>query len=133
MRLGGGDLLLIYVLGLVVAGIPSYVVGERRGVRTPAVAFVPLVGPYIVILWSIRKSGWYALLSLVLFVPFGALVVFVFLVPLAFVVPAEHRRTRWWGVGFLVPVAQFCCFYAYAFTLERATPVGPAPDPDPAV
>jgi hypothetical protein len=109
---------IILLLLLVVPMIPAYVVAERRGVISPAVAFVPLVGPYIVILWSIDRSGWLCILGVI------PLIAVVFGIWLAFVVPAEHGRTRWWALPFLIPLFQFVAFFAYAFTLQ---PIRPQP------
>jgi hypothetical protein len=46
----------------------------------------------------------------------------VFLIWLAFVVPSEHRRTRWWTVAFLIPLFGVAAFWVYAFTLEQRDP-----------
>ena len=106
--------LLLLVLFYVGFAVPAYVVGRRRGVSNPGIAFVPLIGPTLVILWSIGRSGWLCLLGLV------PLVALVFDIWLAFVVPAEHGRTRWWALAFLTPLVQFAAFYVYAFTLQEA-------------
>ena len=106
--------LLLLVLFVVVLGVPAYVVGRRRGVSNPGLAFVPFIGPTLVILWSIGRSGWLCLLGLV------PLVALVFDIWLAFVVPAEHGRTRWWALAFLIPLVQVASFYVYAFTLQEA-------------
>jgi hypothetical protein len=102
------------LLGLVC--LLAYVIGQRRGVRSPGVAFIPFVGMTIVLLWSIGRSGWMVLLS---FVPF---VNFVFAIWLVFALPSYHRRSFLWGFVLLVPVLGM---YAYAFTLawRRSTQV----------
>ena len=63
-------LLMIVVFGLAfcVGGIPGYVLAKRRGLRDPIVAFVPLVGLWIVLFESIGRSGWLGLLA---FVPYS--------------------------------------------------------------
>jgi hypothetical protein len=96
-----------------VISIPAYVVGTRTGVASPGIAFVPFLGPYIVLLESIRRSGWLCLLSLV------PLVSLVFVIWLAFTIPAAHGRTQLWGIAFLIPVINLFAFYAYAFSLDQ--------------
>jgi hypothetical protein len=103
-------LVLVFFVGL---AVPAYVVGRRRGVSNPGVAFIPFIGPTLVILWSIGRSGWLCILGLV------PLVALVFDIWLAFVVPAGHGRTRWWALAFLIPLAQLAAFYVYAFTLQE--------------
>ena len=110
-------ILFYYVVGSVVPAIPAYVGGRRLGVAHPWVAFVPVVGPVIVALRSIRRSGWLCLLGLI------PLVGVVFYIWLAWVVPDEHGRTRWWTLAFLIPGVNLIAFYVYAFTL--AQPSGP--------
>jgi hypothetical protein len=105
--------LLIVVLLFVVLSVPAYVIGRRRGVRDAWVAFIPFVGPTIVLLWSIDRSGWMCLIALI------PLAGFVFSIWLLFSVPAHHDRTRWWGAAFLVPLIGM---YSYAFTLEDVSP-----------
>lgn len=94
--------------------LPAYLIAQRRGVRSPGAAFVPLVGIPIALLWSIGRSGWMALLAIV---PFAN---FLFWIWLAFTLPSHHRRSLVWGLVLLVPVLGW---YAYAFTLpwERKT------------
>ena len=105
--------LLLIWLGL---SVPAYVVGKRRAVSSAVVAFVPFVGPWIVILWSIERSAW---LVLLLVVP----VVNVMLaIKVAVAVPSEHGRTRWWALGFLIPYVNLVANWVYAFTLETDTP-----------
>jgi len=55
-------LLLFFFLGL---SLPAFIVGKRRGVSAPGVAFVPFFGPWIVILWSIDRTGWMVLITLI--------------------------------------------------------------------
>jgi hypothetical protein len=100
------------IIGWIVASIPAYVVGSRLGVVHPAEAFIPVVGPYIVLLHSVKRSGWLCILALI---PIAALVFYIWL---AFVIPIDHRRTSWWALAFLVPGVNVIAFFAYAFTLE---------------
>jgi hypothetical protein len=92
----------------VVGGLPAYVIGRRSGVHSAWVAFVPLVGTTLVLLWSIRQTGWLVLLA---FIPFLDL---LFLLWLVFALPRTHHRRGLWGLGLLVPLVGI---YAYAFTL----------------
>lgn len=102
--------LLVLVILTVLLGTPTYVIGERRGVKNPWAAFIPGIGPALVLLWSIGRSGWLILCS---FVP---IVNLIFGVWLLFTVPATHRRSSLWGFGLMVPVVGV---WAYAFTLDR--------------
>lgn len=112
----GVEELFLLLLYFVVIPIPAFVVGQRRGVRWPGVAFVPVVGAWIVILWSIERSGW---LTVLLFIPIVNLVLAIWA---AFVVPADHGRTRWWALGFLIPAVNLAAFWVYAFTLRPVEP-----------
>ena len=103
-------LLIVLVLIVVLAGVPSYVIGQRCGLSDPWVAFIPFGGPTIVLLWSIGRSGWLTLLGLV------PLVNFIFGIWLLFAVPRNHGRSLLWGLGLLVPFG----IYVYAFTLGAA-------------
>jgi len=103
-------LLVVVVLIYVLVAVPAYVIGQRRGVQDAWVAFVPLFGTTIVLLWSIERSGWLCLLGVV------PLVNLVFSVWLLFSIPAHHGRTLWWGAAFFVPLVGF---YSYAFTLDE--------------
>ena len=111
-------LILFYVVvGGIIPAIPAYVAGRRLGVGHPGVAFVPVVGPVIVALHTIRRSGWLCLLGLI---PIAS---FFFFIWLAWIVPGEHGRTQWWTLAFLIPGVNLVAFYVYAFTL--AQPSGP--------
>ena len=104
---------------LLIAGLwgllctPAYMVGQRRGVRSPGVAFIPLVGITLVLLWSIGRRGWMVLMA---FVP---IVNFVFWIWLLFALPSYHRRSQLWGFVLLLPVLGW---YLYAFTLAWNQP-----------
>jgi hypothetical protein len=105
--------LAFVVLAVILGGIPAYVIGVRRRVPSPGVAFVPYVGATIVFLRSMDASGWAALL---VFVPLANL---VFLIWLFFAMPDRHGRTRLWGFPLiLLPIVGL---YLYAFTLPRDT------------
>ena len=105
-------IVVVALLSWVLGSIPVYEIGRRLGVRSPGVAFIPLVGTTIVLLRSIKRSGWLCLVGLI---PLVNLVFFLWLI---FVIPAEHGRTRWWGLAFLTPVVSLFAIYAYAFTLD---------------
>jgi hypothetical protein len=108
--MSGAVALLVVLLVLVVVPLPAYVVGRRRGVRDAWVAFIPLLGATIVMLWSIGRSGWMTLIS---FIP---LVGFFWSIWFAVTIPAEHGRTRWWAAAFIF--LPFVSYYIYAFTLD---------------
>jgi hypothetical protein len=113
------DEIVLLVLVLVVLPIPAFVVGRRRRVKSPGIAFVPYVGAWIVILRSIGRSGWLAVLAVI------PLVSWIFGIWAAFTVPSEHERTRWWALPFLIPGVNLVAFWVYAITLEP-TPAAPA-------
>lgn len=102
---------ILIVLLLVVIPIPMFVIGRRREVGEAWVAFIPIVGPTVVLLWSAEKSGWWWLLAVI---PFVNLLFFLWLY---FRLPAVHGRTRWWGVPFLLPFVNIVAWYVYAFSL----------------
>jgi hypothetical protein len=98
---------------------PCYLIGKRRGVSNAWLAFIPLVGSLIVVLWATPASLW--LLA-------GLVVPVVLLVILAVQVPRRHGRSWWWTLGFLVPYVDLLVLYAYAFTLsDRVGTAAPAP------
>ena len=98
----------VWILG----SIPAYVIGTRLGVVHSGEAFIPIVGPYIVLLHSIKRSGWLCLLGLV---PFVSLFFYIWLIC---VIPSEHGRTKWWILAFLIPIVNVIAYYSYAFTLD---------------
>jgi hypothetical protein len=102
-------LLVISLIG----GLPAYVIGQRSRVRDAWVAFIPFVGPCIVLLWSVGRSSWLLLLLLV------PLVNICFATWLLFALPSYHRRSLLWGIGLLVPVVGIC---VYALTLSPQRP-----------
>ena len=99
---------------VVVLAIPAWEIGRRRRLAAPALAFIPVVGPEMVILASIGTSMWWAVLTLIPYI--GAIALGVWL---AFVVPPRHGRSRWWTVPLLIPILNLAVFFAYAFTLQR--------------
>ena len=101
-------IVVIVALATIVGGIPAYVIGSRRQVSSPGLAFVPFFGAPIVLLRSIGAS---ASVILLWFVPLANVVVAVWFL---FAMPARHHRSMLWAVGLLVPVLGL---YAYAFTL----------------
>src|SRR5262245_42976549 len=99
--------------------LPCYVIGRRRGVSNAWLAFIPLVGSVLVLLWSMPASLWWLL---------GLFVPVVLLVGLAIMLPQRHGRSQWWTLAFLVPYADLLALYVYAFTLPaRADASFPAP------
>jgi hypothetical protein len=111
---------VFFLLVTVAPTVPAFVVGRRLGVRRAGVAFIQFVGPTLVILWSIGRSGWMCLIGVV---PLASI---IFAVWLVLTVPRAHDRTRWWTLPFLIPFVQVAAFYAYAFTLERRHGFGQA-------
>ena len=104
-------LLAFLAIVVVVGAVPAYVIGLRRQVRSPGVAFVPFFGATIVFLRSMDISGWAALFVLVPFVNL------IFIIWLYFAMPDRHGRTRLWGFALLLlPIVGL---YTYAFTLSR--------------
>ena len=109
--------LTFWLAALVLSTVAAFIVGKRRGVPSPGLAFIPFLGPWIVILRSIGTSAWWVL---ALFIPLGGGLVFA--IWAAFTVPARHGRTRWWALPFLVPLVNLIAFLIYALTLSPAHP-----------
>jgi hypothetical protein len=116
---------VLFLILVVLIGIPAFVLGERRGVSSPGWAFVPVVGAWIVVLRSFNRPGGMCLLSLVPIIGVG------FAIWVAFVMPSEHGRTKWWALPLLLPLVQIVAFYVYAFTLEDRRAAVPASPPEP--
>jgi hypothetical protein len=111
-NVGAPELIVLVPLAFwIVGSIPAYVVGKRRGLRHAGEAFIPIVGPTIVILRSINRSGWLCLLGLI------PLVALVFSIWLVCVVPGDHGRSKAWILPFLIPLVNLVAFFVYAFTL----------------
>lgn len=104
-------LVSVLAVPILAAMVAAFIVGRRRAVPRAGIAFVPLIGPWIVILRSIRTSLWWMLLLVIPYVGLG------FAIWTAVVVPARHERTRWWALPFLIPIANAVAFLAYALTL----------------
>ena len=106
--------LIFFVILLCITGVPGYVIAERRGLSKPWVAFVPIVGFWIVLCESVDRSGW---LTLWILVPYlGALGLAVWT---AFTVPVHHGRSRWWTLAFIVPLVNLVAYWCYAFSLPE--------------
>jgi uncharacterized membrane protein YhaH (DUF805 family) len=103
----------------VVSSVPVFILGQRRRVDNAGVAFVPFIGPTIVMLWSIGRSGWLSLLAIV------PLVNIVFSIWLLVTMPHEHGRTRWWALALIVPLIGMLW---YALTLDDARGRTTAPE-----
>ncbi len=117
---GAHVIVLFMPVGLsILVAIPAFVVGQRLGVIHSGEAFIPAVGPLIVILHSIRRSGWLCVLGLIPY--FGV----IFLIWLACVVPGTHARSRWWILPFLIPGVNIVAFFAYAFSLPSPSSTRP--------
>lgn len=111
--------LLILGFILVAMPLPAYIIGSRSAVSSPGLAFIPVVGYFIVLLRVIGMSGWLTLIVLVPYV--GGLVLYLWF---AFAIPKQHARTGWWTVALVfLPLVSY---YAYALTLARA---GAEPQP----
>ena len=109
-------LLFFVVLAAVFCAIvaPIYVIGRRTGVRNSWAAFVPLLGAWIVLLESIRRNGWFSLLT---FVPYiGPLVLLIWT---AVEMPVRHERSRLWTLPLILPGVNLLAYWFYAFTLPR--------------
>lgn len=100
------------IAGWILGSIPAFVIGQRLGVVHAGEAFIPIVGPYIVLLHSIKRSGWLCILGLI---PIVSLFFYIWLIC---VIPVDHGRTRWWILAFLIPLVNVISYYAYAFTLD---------------
>ena len=93
---------------------PFYILGRRRGLDHPWVAFLPGLGTAIVLFESIDRSGW---LGLLVFVPtVGPLLVLGWT---AVEVPSHHGRSRWWTAALIVPLVHLIGYWFYALTLPR--------------
>ena len=107
-------LIFVFVALFVVLVFPVYVIGRRRGIKNPWVAFVPFLGVWIVLFETIGKSGWYSLLA---FVPYvGGLVILIWT---AVELPTRHDRSRWWTLPLIIPGVNLLGYWFYEFTLPR--------------
>jgi ribosomal protein L32 len=108
-----GSEVVYLVFLLVLFPVPAFIVGVRRGVSYPGVAFVPFVGAWIVIFRSIGTSAW---LAIGVVVPLANLVIAIWA---AFTVPVRHGMSRWWTLPFLIPFVNYVAFWAYAVSLPQ--------------
>ena len=118
--------LLIMVVWLLIACVPAYIVGVRCEVSKPGLAFIPIVGPWIVIFQSIGVSAW---LTCIAVLPYVGLLVGLWA---AWAVPDRHERSWLWSFWFIVPGLNLIGFWVYAFTLTPATELMAASTPPPA-
>jgi uncharacterized membrane protein YhaH (DUF805 family) len=96
---------------------PVFVIGRRRGQQNPWAAFIPLLGVWIVLCESIGRSGWF---SLVAFIPtVGPLILLLWT---AVEIPGRHSRSRWWTLALVIPGVNVIGYWFYAFTLPRNVP-----------
>jgi hypothetical protein len=113
-------LIVGFAVLLLFFGVPGYVIGKRRGVSHPWIAFLPILGIWIVLLEAIGKNGWYSLLAFVPYVGPIALLIWT-----AVELPARHGRSRWWTLPLIVPVVNIIGYWWYAFTLSGNEPASP--------
>jgi membrane associated rhomboid family serine protease len=111
--------LVVIVLLVPFMGWPTYVIGERLDVANPKLAFIPLVGPYIVIWRSIGSSG---LKVLFLWIPVVNLAMLIYL---AYTVPTRHGRSQAWTLWFVIPLLNIVGFWVYAYTLTPSSTSNP--------
>ena len=112
--MGSLALLLLIVAVFLALVFPVFVIGQRRGLQNPWVAFIPLLGVWIVLFEAVGKSGWYSLLA---FIPYvGALVLLIWT---AVELPSHHGRSRWWTLLLMIPAVNLLGYWFYAFTLPR--------------
>lgn len=116
--MSGAAVLIFLLIVWVAVSVPAYVIGSRCKLSSPGVAFVPLVGPTIVMLWSMDRSGWMCLIAMI------PLIGLIWTIWFAIAMPQHHGRTGWWAVAFFfLPVIGY---YLYAFTLESEVSTAPA-------
>jgi hypothetical protein len=106
---------LVVAFIVLIPGIPAYVIGKRRGVRRAWVAFIPLVGFWIVLLQSTNESGWIALVGVV---PIVSLALVIWM---AIQLPSTHGRSGWWVLALVFPGIHLLGLWFYAFTLPKGS------------
>ena len=111
----GGEVVYLVFL-LAIFPVPAFIVGVRRGVSYPGLAFIPLFGPWIVIFRSIGTSAWLAIGAVI---PLANLIIAIWT---AFTVPVRHQMSRWWTLFFLIPFVNYVAFWVYAVTLPPQPP-----------
>ena len=105
---------LIVAFIILVPGIPAYVIGKRREVKRPWIAFIPLFGLWIVLLHSTDNSGWLALIAVI---PIASIALVIWM---AFQLPAAHRRSGRWVLALIIPGVHLLGLWFYAFTLPKS-------------
>src|SRR3954447_18700999 len=113
MPLGIGIWELLLLGAFWAYSIPAYVVASRRDVPQPGLAFIPWVGPFIVLLRAARRSGWLAFLLLL-----SALGALILDIMIALNLPRSQGRSGWWTLALMLPVVNIVAYFVYAFTLE---------------
>lgn len=106
--------LVALVLLVAVTGTGPYLIASRSGMFDAWVAWIPIIGPQIVLLRAAGLSGFWIL---AIWIPFVGIGVFIWSsVKLA----QTHGRTAWWVVAFVfLPVIGHLW---YGLTLPRASP-----------
>ena len=105
---------LIVAFIILIPGIPAYVIGKRREVERPWIAFIPIFGFWIVLLHSTDNSGWLALIAVI---PLASI---AFVIWMAFQLPTAHRRSRRWVLALIIPGVHLLGLWFYAFTLPKS-------------
>ncbi len=107
-------ILVLVVAAYLLVTFPVFVIGKRRDQKNAWVAFIPLLGPWIVLFEAIGRTGW---LSLMVFIPWvGALVAAIWT---AVEMPSHHHRSGWWTLALLIPGVNLLAYWFYAFTLPK--------------
>lgn len=108
------ELVLFMLVLFVIVCIPAYFMAQRAGLSHPAVAFVPILGPWIVMLESTGHSGWFSLGVLVPYL--GAFVVALWM---AWEAPSCHHRSAWWKLALAIPGINVFAYLAYVLTFPE--------------
>jgi len=111
-------LLSLLIITYLLQAIPGYTLARRRGLRAPGLAFIPLVGLWVVVFRSIGWTGWAQgiLVAVLILLPLAGLVLTVWG---GIQVPFVHRRSRWWIPVLAIPGVYLFGYCGYAFTLPR--------------
>ena len=111
-------LLSLIVFAFFLPAIPGYTLAKRRGLSAPGLAFIPLVGLWIVVFRSIGWAGWWLgmLVAVLVALPFAGLAGVAWA---GVQVPVVHRRSRWWTAVLAVPAVNLVGYWVYAFTLPK--------------
>jgi hypothetical protein len=116
--------ILLLALIVLIFSIPAYLIATRSGIADAGLAFIPFVGPFIVLLRVCRQSAWWALLFLL---PYLGILVLIVWVSIA--VPPANGRSQWWTLALLVPGVSTVAWWVYALTVEEPRPVTPVAEP----